>query len=124
MAVHSSRPRAANPAVLALLPIIAVAFLAYLVMGLALPVLPLHVHEGLGLSTFGGLVAGSQLTASLVSRVFAGRHVRRRGPQRTVAPGLVIARPPACSTCAALVVVRLLTRISHASSRNAGACES
>ena len=92
MSVHSARPRAANPAVLALLPIIAVAFLAYLVIGLALPVLPLHVHEGLGLSTFVvGLVAGSQFAASLVSRVFAGQHVDSRGPQRAVVTGLLIA---------------------------------
>ena len=36
----------------ALLPIMAVVFVAYLVIGLAMPVLPLHVHQGLGLSTF------------------------------------------------------------------------
>ena len=92
MSVHSPGPRAGNPAVLALLPIIAVAFLAYLVIGLAPPVLPLHVHEGLGLSTFVvGLVAGSQFAASLVSRVFAGHHVDSRGPQRAVVTGLLIA---------------------------------
>ena len=44
--------------------------MAFLVIGLALPVLPLHVHQGLGLGTFVvGLVAGSQFAASLVSRV-------------------------------------------------------
>src|SRR6185436_9091343 len=42
--------------------------------GVALPVLPLHVHGGLGLGTFVvGLVTGSQFVASLVSRVWAGR---------------------------------------------------
>jgi hypothetical protein len=47
--------------VAALLPITAVVFVVYLVIGLALPVLPLHVHRGLGLGTFVvGLVAGSQ----------------------------------------------------------------
>jgi hypothetical protein len=39
MSVNSSRPCAADPPVLALLPIIAVVFIAYLVIGLALPVL-------------------------------------------------------------------------------------
>jgi hypothetical protein len=47
-----------------LLPIMASVFVAFLVSGLALPVLPLHVHNGLGLSTFVvGLVAGSQFVA-------------------------------------------------------------
>jgi hypothetical protein len=39
------------------------------VIGLALPVLPLHVHKDLGLGTFVvGLVAGAQFAASLLSR--------------------------------------------------------
>ena len=46
----------------ALLPIMAAVFIAFIVIGLAIPVLPLHVHQGLGLGTFlVGLVAGSQL---------------------------------------------------------------
>ena len=36
----------------ALLPIMAVVFIGFLIIGMALPVLPLHVHQGLGLSTF------------------------------------------------------------------------
>jgi hypothetical protein len=39
----------------------AAVFIAFIVIGLAIPVLPLHVHRGLGLGTFlVGLVAGSQ----------------------------------------------------------------
>jgi len=38
--------------VTALLPIMAAVFVAYLVIGLAMPVVPLHVHQGLGLGTF------------------------------------------------------------------------
>ena len=38
--------------VAALLPIMAVVLIGFLVIGLALPVLPLHVHQGLGLGTF------------------------------------------------------------------------
>ena len=57
----------------ALLPIMTVVFIGFLVVGMALPVLPLHVHQGLGLSTFVvGLVAGSQFAASLISRVWSG----------------------------------------------------
>ena len=44
----------------ALLPIMGVVLVAFLVIGIALPVLPLHVHQGLGLGTFVvGLVTGS-----------------------------------------------------------------
>src|SRR5256885_12100154 len=71
-------------------PIMGMVFIAFLVVGLAMPVLPLHVHEGLGLSTFVvGLVAGSQFAASLVSRVWAGRHADLRGAKHAVVAGLV-----------------------------------
>ena len=50
-----------SPSAAALLPIMGVVFVAYLVIGLAVPALPLHADEGLGLNTFiVGLVAGSQ----------------------------------------------------------------
>jgi len=38
--------------VAALLSIIGVAFVGFLFIGLAMPVLPLHMHQGLGRSTF------------------------------------------------------------------------
>jgi MFS family permease len=78
--------------VAALLPIMGVVFIAFLVIGLAMPVLPLHVHDGLGLGTFVvGLVAGSQFAAALVSRVWAGRHADVRGAKRAVVAGLLAA---------------------------------
>jgi hypothetical protein len=88
MSVNSSRPRAAAPPVVAaLLPIIAVVFIAFLVIGLALPVLPLHVHQDLGLGTIVvGLVAGAQFAASLLSRFWAGNYAdsRRAMPSDSV----------------------------------------
>src|SRR5438874_4688662 len=61
----------------ALLPIMGAVFVAFLITGIAMPVLPLHVHQGLGLGTFiVGLIAGSQFAAALVSRVWAGRNAR------------------------------------------------
>src|SRR6266480_2484261 len=73
-----------------LLPIMGVVFMAFLIIGLAMPVLPLHVHQGLGLSTFVvGMVAGSQFAASLLSRVWAGRHADIRGAKHAVVAGLV-----------------------------------
>jgi len=75
-----------------LLPVMAVVFGAFLVAGLALPVPPLHVHEGLGLSTFVvGLVSGSQFAASLVCRVWSGQYSDTRGPKRAVIIGLLAA---------------------------------
>jgi hypothetical protein len=50
----------------------AVVLIAFLIIGLALPVLPLHVHQDLGFGAFiVGLVTGSQFGASLLSRVSA-----------------------------------------------------
>src|SRR5436305_3887502 len=78
--------------ILALLPIMAVVSIAFLIIGFALPVLPLHVHHGLGLSTFVvGLVTGSQFAASVLSRVWAGRFADSRGPKRAVVAGLIAA---------------------------------
>jgi MFS family permease len=75
-----------------LLPIMAVVSIAFLIVGFALPVLPLHVHLGLGLSTFVvGLVTGSQFAASLISRVWSGRYADQRGPKRAVIVGLGMA---------------------------------
>ncbi len=80
---------AARGVVVTLLPIMAVVLLSFLVIGLALPVLPLHVHQGLGLDTVVvGLVAGSQFMASLLSRVWAGHHADSRGAKRAVVTGL------------------------------------
>src|SRR5215468_6334772 len=75
-----------------LLPIMAVVSIGFLVIGLALPVLPLHVHQGLGLSTFVvGLVAGAQFGASLLSRFWAGHFADSRGAKRATVTGLLVA---------------------------------
>src|SRR3954454_23476577 len=79
-----------SPTTVALLPIMAVVFVGFLIIGVALPVLPLHVHQGLGLSTFVvGLVAGSQFVASLISRVWSGHYADSRGAKRAVIAGLL-----------------------------------
>jgi MFS family permease len=67
-------------------------FVAFLVTGIALPVVPLHVHETLGLNTFiVGLVASSQFVAALVSRPFAGQSADSRGSKHAVITGLIAA---------------------------------
>jgi len=79
----------------ALLPIMGVVLVAFLVIGFALPVLPLHVHQRLGLSTFVvGLVTGSQFAASLISRVWSGRYTDGKGAKRAV-----VMRRPSTPDC-------------------------
>jgi MFS family permease len=83
---HRSRATAAP------FPIMGAVFAAFLVIGMALPVLPLHVHQRLGFGSFVvGLVAGSQFAAAILSRVWAGRHADTRGPKHAVMAGLAIA---------------------------------
>ena len=93
MSADTSRPPTAARSVgTALLPIMAAVFVAFLVTGLAMPVLPLHVHEGLGLGAFVvGLVAGAQFTAALLSRFWSGSYADSRGGKRAVVAGLLLA---------------------------------
>src|SRR6266571_1735510 len=84
-AAHQSRATAA------LLPIMGAVFVAFLVIGMALPVLPLQVHQRLGFGTFlVGLVVGSQFAAAILSRVWAGRHSDTKGAKHAVVVGLMI----------------------------------
>jgi MFS family permease len=83
---------APRPFAASLLPIMGAVFVAFLVIGVAMPVLPLYVHDGLGFGTFVvGLVAGSQFAASLISRPWAGHYSDGRGAKRAVFAGLLAA---------------------------------
>ncbi|MPW22966.1 MFS transporter [Paraburkholderia sp. CNPSo 3157] len=73
-----------------LMPIMAAVLVGFVIIGVALPVLPLHVHDDLGFDTFVvGLVAGAQFAASLVSRIWAGSYSDRRGAKQGVVTGLI-----------------------------------
>jgi MFS family permease len=93
MTAASRIPAETTSAVLlALLPLLAAVLVVFLITGVAIPVLPLHVHQGLGLSTFVvGLVTGTQFGASLVSRVWSGHYADRRGAKGAVVAGLLAA---------------------------------
>src|SRR5947209_15553440 len=93
MSTTAMQEPAASPGVVAtLLPIMGVVFVGFLVVGVAMPVLPLYVHDGLGFGTFVvGLVAGSQFVASLISRPWAGHYSDGRGATRAVVLGLLAA---------------------------------
>src|SRR3954447_10603327 len=91
----SELPAPARSVLAMLLPIMAVVLVGFLVIGLALPVLPLYVHQGLGLGTFAvGLVAGAQYAATLVSRLWAGHYADSRGSKRAVVTSLLVAAVP------------------------------
>src|SRR6266568_5881496 len=84
--------RGAKPSdvAMALLPLMVVVLVVFLITGFAIPVLPLHVHQGLGFGTFVvGLVTGSQFAASVISRVWAGRQADTRGAKQAVIAGLL-----------------------------------
>ena len=67
-----------------------VIFAAYLVVGLAMPVLPLHVHNGLGFGAFMvGIVTGAQFAAALGTRIWAGHSADARGSKRAVITGIL-----------------------------------
>lgn len=75
-----------------MVPIVGVVFVAFLVTGVALPVLPLHIQGDLGLGTFiVGLVAGAQFGAALLSRFASGNYADTRGAKRAVVIGLLLA---------------------------------
>jgi len=77
---------------LPLLPLTFVAFIGFLTMGLALPILPLHVHDTLGMSpTIVGIVAGSQFAAALLSRVWSGMLTDTKGAKLAMQVGLLAA---------------------------------
>ena len=81
-----------KPVAWILTPIMAVVFIGFLIIGMAMPVLPLHVHDDLGLGTLVvGVVAGSQFFASLFTRIWAGDYSDRRGPKQAVVVGLAAA---------------------------------
>lgn len=80
---------------LKLLPIALAVFVGFLTIGLPLPVLPLHLHDTLGMGTLVvGVVIGAQFAAALLSRAGAGALADTKGSKRAVVAGFLVA---ACS---------------------------
>ena len=74
--------------VIKLLPLTLAVFIGFLVIGMQLPVLPLHLHDTLGMDTLVvGLVVGSQFAAALLSRSWAGNYADMRGAKRACGLG-------------------------------------
>ncbi|WP_454725932.1 MULTISPECIES: arabinose transporter [Cupriavidus] len=75
-----------------LLPITLAVFVGFLTIGIQMPVLPLHLHETLGVDTLViGMVIGLQFVVALLSRPWAGNLADLRGPRRAVILGCLLA---------------------------------
>lgn len=82
----------ARSVIVTLLPIMAAVLAGFVVIGAALPVLPLHVNQDLGFGTFVvGLVAGAQFAASVATRIWSGSYSDAHGGKRSVVLGLIAA---------------------------------
>ena len=80
-----------NNVFITLLPVTLAVFIAFLTMGMQLPVLPLHLQQNLGMDTLAiGTVIGAQLIASLLTRSWAGNFSDMRGAKRAVLTGLLV----------------------------------
>src|SRR3954462_6254433 len=88
----SSTERVDQPSIVGtLLPIMTVVLVAYLIIGLAMPVLPLYVHQQLGLSTFMvGVAAGVEFAAALLSQFWSARYADTKGAKRAIVVGLAM----------------------------------
>ena len=76
---------------LRLLPITLAVFISFLSIGLPLPVLPLHIHNALEMSTLVvGLVIGIQFAAALLSRAWAGNLADMQGSKHAMVLGLMV----------------------------------
>ena len=75
-----------------LLPVMAAVLVGFIIIGVALPVLPLHIKSNLGFGTFiVGIVAGAQFLTSLISRIWSGSYSDTRGAKKAVVVGLIAA---------------------------------
>lgn len=87
-------------------PIVLAVFVSFMAIGIALPVLPLHVHDRLGLSTLVvGVVAGVQFVAALLTRAWAGGLCDTRGSKRAVMTGFLLAIASSLAYLASLSMV-------------------
>jgi MFS family permease len=94
--------------IMSLLPIMVTVLVAFLVIGAALPVLPLYVQNGLGFGpAMVGVVAGCQFAAALVARIWAGKAADNKGSKWAVMTGL------AGAALAGLLYLSSFSLLSH-----------
>lgn len=106
MNTHVDAGASGLPLTRRIVQIVLFTFLAYLVIGMQLAVLPPFVHSELGFgAVLAGLVISTQYVATLLSRGFAGRTSDTAGPKRAALIGLV-----ACAVSGLLMIAAALLR--------------
>jgi MFS family permease len=86
---QASVPPVGAAVIIALLPLMGIVLVGFVLIGAAMPVLPLHVHDGLGYGPIMvGVVAGLQFASALIARLWAGGVADRYGAKRAVMLGL------------------------------------
>src|SRR5689334_15911173 len=112
MTTHVEPGASGTPLTLRIVQIVLFTFLAYLVIGMQLAVLPPFVHDDLGFgAVLAGLVISTQYVATLLSRGFAGRTSDTAGPKRTALIGLL-----ACAVSGLLMIAAAVLRESRMAS--------
>lgn len=94
--LSSPTPAMASPpganVYLTMVPITQAVFVGLLTIGMQMPVLPLHLHETLGMGTLViGWVIGLQFVVALLSRPWAGNLADLHGAKRAVVIGCLLA---------------------------------
>lgn len=85
-------PTLSSKVFMTLLPLTLTVFIAFLIIGLQLPVLPLHIHDALGMGALVvGAVVGVQFVAALLSRSWAGNLADIKGTKFALILGLIMA---------------------------------
>lgn len=81
-----------------LMIIFSMVFIEFLIMGIALGVLPAFVHQTLGFSNvWVGVIIGTQYVATLCTRQFAGHMADAKGGKKAVITGIIISA--LCGIC-------------------------
>lgn len=97
---------ARSPSIHSAFPVMGIVFTAFLIIGISLPTLPLHIRGELGFGpAIVGLVAGGQFCAALVSRFWAGHISDRSGPKTAVTMGIAAAAVGGLFYVASMAVV-------------------
>ncbi|HET6553863.1 MAG TPA: MFS transporter [Dyella sp.] len=106
MDIPAQTPPRSTSLTLRIVQIVCFTFLAYLVIGMQLAVLPPFVHDELHFgAVLAGLVISTQYVATLLSRGFAGRTSDTSGPKRAAIVGIL-----ACAVSGVLMMMAAMLR--------------